>query len=89
MLNIVILSYLLLLNNSLFDNYSSVDDLIANPTVKKIWGYVEMSSTCKLEGNIIFKNNTELIRTPYFSFIVNNNRKEDLSPIVDIIINNC
>lgn len=89
MLNIVILSYFLLLNNNLFDNYSSVDDLIAEPTVKKIWGYVEMSSTCKLESNIIFKNNVELVRTPYFSFIVNNNKKEDLSPIVDIIINNC
>lgn len=89
MLNIVILSYFLLLNNNLFDNYSSVDDLIAEPTVKKIWGYVEMSSTCKLESNIIFKNNIELIRTPYFSFIVNNNKKEDLSSIVDIIINNC
>jgi hypothetical protein len=89
MLNIVILSYFLLLNNNLFDNYSSVEDLIAEPTVKKIWGYVEMSSTCKLESNIIFKNNIELIRTPYFSFIVNNNKKEDLSSIVDIIINNC
>lgn len=89
MINIVILSYFLLLNNNLFDNYSSVEDLIENPTVKKIWGYVERSSNCKLEGNIIFKNNIELVRTPYFSFIVNNNKKEDLSPIIDIIINNC
>ena len=47
-------------------------------------------------NNIVFgikvnpkENNIELIRTPYFSFIVNNNKKEDLSSIVDIIINNC
>ena len=89
MLNIVILSYFLLLNNNLFDNYSSVEDLIAEPTVKNIWDYVEMSSTSKLECNINNKNNIELIRTPYFSFIVNNNKTADLSSIVDIIINNC
>ncbi len=89
MLNIVILSYFLLLNTNLFDNYSSVEDLIENPTVKKIWGYVEKSSSCKLESNIIFKDNIELVRTPYFSFIINNNQEKDLSPIVDIIIINC
>lgn len=89
MLNIIILTYLFLFNSNLFDNYSSIDDLIENPTVKKIWGYVEISSTCKLESNIIFKNNIELIRTPYFSFIANNNKKNDLLPIVYTIINNC
>lgn len=89
MLNIVIVSYFLLFTNNVFDNYSSVEDLIENPTVKKIWGYVEKSSSCKLESNIIFKDNIELVRTPYFSFIINNNQEKDLSPIVNIIINNC
>lgn len=89
MLNVVIISYFLLFNNNVFDNYSSVEDLIEKPTVKKIWGYVEKSSSCKLESNIIFKDNIELVRTPYFSFIINNNQEKDLSPIVNIIINNC
>jgi len=89
MLNVVIVSYFLLFNNNVFDNYSSVEDLIEKPTVKKIWGYVEKSSSCKLESNIIFKDNIELVRTPYFSFIINNNQEKDLSPIVNIIINNC
>ena len=55
----------------------------------KILEFLNNKKKYKLESNIIFKDNIELVRTPYFSFIINNNQEKDLSPIVNIIINNC